>query len=131
MTTKLSAEQVKTANDILSRLDKMAATIQENHNAMGLPFETAKLIVNDLDRTADAVERLAFGDASFARRQEEILKTAQVLQKDPDEPYMDSFGSPTQPHQTEGDEPYMSAYADDQSSAVRGGKDKNGRPLAP
>jgi hypothetical protein len=119
---KYAAEQ---ANAQLSRLDKLAHTIQANHESWGMPFEVAKEIVNDLDRTADEIEIAAFGKESFVKRQ------AEVIMREPDEPYMQTFENPMQPHQTDADEPYMSAYSDDQSSAVNHGKAENGRPLAP
>lgn len=113
----------KDADSILSRLDKIAAHIEANHEAWGMPFETAKAIVNDLDTVADTVEVASFGVQSFEKRQ------AEVLQKESDEPYMSAYANPMAPVQTESDEPYMSAFSDDQSSAVRKGKSSTGRPL--
>jgi hypothetical protein len=97
---KFSAKQ---ADQILGRLDRIAATIQDKHEAWGMPFDMAKEVVNTLDRTAD--------------------------ESDPDEAYMSNFGNPMEPIQTDADESYMSAYKDDQSSSVRGGKSTTGRPL--
>jgi hypothetical protein len=122
---KLSAEQSKQASAVLGRLDRIAANVQANHEKWGMSFEAAKGLVNDLDRVADEIEVFSFGTDSFACRQ------AEVLQKDADEGYMATFTNPMKPIQTDGDEPYMSAYADDQSSAVRKGKGGDGRPLAP
>lgn len=131
MATKLSAEQKKAADEILGRLDKCAADIEANHQAWGLSFESAKGLVNHLDRIADDLEKGVYGDTSLQKRQIEVLKQAKVIQRDSDEGYMDTFRNPMQPIQTDGDEPYMSAYADDQSSAVETGKSTTGRPLAP
>ena len=131
MPNKLSAEQSKKAGQILSFLDRLAADIQANHAAMGLPFEAAKSLVNHLDKVADEAEEHFYGKESMARRQVEVLKTAKVIQKDSDEAYMNTFANPMAPIQTDADEPYMSAYKDDQSSAVNGGKSTTGRPLAP
>jgi hypothetical protein len=113
------------ANTVLTRLDKMASTIQANYEAWGMPFETAKAVVNDLDKTADEIEEAAFGKESFMRRQAEVVK------QEADEKYMATFKNPMQPRQTESDEPYMKAYADDQSSAVIHGVSTTGRPLTP
>jgi hypothetical protein len=115
----------KDADAVLTRLDKMAKHIQANHEAWGMPFETAKAIVNDLDTVADAIEVTAFGKESFDSRR------AEVIQKESDEGYMSAFANPMAPVQTESDEPYMKAYGDDQSSAVHHGKSTTGRPLAP
>lgn len=113
------------ADAILTRLDKMASHIQANHETWGMPFETAKAIVNDIDTVADSIEQTAFGKESFVRR------CAEVIQKESDEPYMSTFENPMKPLQTESDEPYMKAYGDDQSSAVNHGKSTTGKPLAP
>ena len=129
MTTKLSAEESKKASEILGRYDKLAKDIQDNHESWGMSFDDAKVAVNRLDAAADAFEKGAFGEASLQHRQIEVV--AAVLQKDPDEPYMDAFQNIHQPHQTDGDEPYMGAYGDDQSSAVETGKEENGEALNP
>jgi hypothetical protein len=109
-TPKFAAQD---ADRILGRLDRVAQTIQTQHKSWGMPFETAKQLVNALDKTADEVELAAFGATSFLRRQ------AEVIQKDSDEPYMDNYRNPMEPVQIESDEPYMKAYSDDQSSAVQ------------
>jgi hypothetical protein len=124
------------ADQILNRLDRMAHTIQTNYKTWGMPFAAAKSIVNDLDKTADEIEKTAFGDDSFQRRIVEVAKTAasksaEVIQREPDEPYMDTFKNPQAPVQIEADEPYMKEYAVDQSSEVNHGKSTTGRPLAP
>lgn len=110
---------------ILARLDKLAGYIQKNASAWGIPFDDAKGMVNDLDRTADEIETAAFGVESFQTRQ------AEVIQKESDEPYMATFENPQSPHQVEADEPYMSAYSSDDSSGVNHGKSENGKPLTP
>lgn len=131
MSTKLSAEQRKQASEVLSRVDRIAADIQANHQAWGMSFEDAKKMVNGFDKLADELEARFYGEASLQRRQVELLKSAKVIQKDSDESYMDTFNSPSKPHQTDGDEPYMSAYADDDTAGVNAGKSTTGRPLAP
>ena len=128
MTVKFAQED---ADRILTRLDKMAAFIQSNHSKWGMSFETAKGLVNDLDRTADEIEKAANGSESFERRQVEVLKEAKVIQQDSDEKYMGTFNAPMAPKQTDSDEGYMSQFKDDQSVAVVDGKSTSGRPLAP
>jgi hypothetical protein len=131
MPNKLSAEQSKKASTILSHLDRIAAEIQTNFASMGLSFDNAKTLVNHLDKVADEAEAHFYGPESMTRRQIEVLKTAKVIQKESDEPYMATFENPMAPIQTDADEAYMSAYKDDQSSAVNSGKSTTGRPLAP
>jgi hypothetical protein len=131
MTTKLSAEQAKTASELLGRLDKIALEIQANHANWGMTLAEARPLVNGLDKLADDLEARFFGAASLQRRQVEVLKTAKVIQQDSDESYMKTFNNPTAPIQTDADEPYMSAYADDDTSAVNNGKSETGRALAP
>lgn len=132
MTPKFAKQD---ADRILSRLDRIAHNIQSNYEAMGLDFDTAKGLVNELDKTADEIETAAFGADSLERRQIEIVtasvKTAEVLQRDSDEKYMDTFKNPMNPIQVEADEPYMKLYGDDQSSAVHHGQSETGRKLAP
>lgn len=125
----------KDANAILGRLDKLASDIQDNYESWGMPFEAARDLVNNIDKTADEIEAATFGTESLATRQEETVvaavraKQAQVIQHDADEKYMATFGNPSAPKQVESDEPYMKAYGDDQSSGVRGGKSTTGKPL--
>ena len=129
MTVKFASQD---ADRILARLDRIAATVQDKYASWGMPFEQAKQIVNALDKTADEIEAASFGGESLARRKAEILgKTAAVLQREADEPYMDTFKNPMQPRQVDADEKYMSLYKDDQSSAVGSGESSTGRKLAP
>lgn len=129
MPTKLSAEQSKQASDILTTLDNVAEIVKAKFASWGMDQDEAKQVVNGLDEVADNFERSTFGEESFQHRQQEVL--AAVLQRDPDEPYMDTFQNPHQPIQTDADEPYMGAYGDDQSSSVDTGKEENGEPLVP
>lgn len=128
MTDKLAKE---VANPILSRLDKLATSIQDNHAKWGMSFETAKAIVNEIDRSADEIEKAAFGEDSLKNRQLNVLVQAKVIQQDSNEPYMGTFNAPMAPHQTDSDEPYMGMFKDDQSTAVEDGKSTTGRPLSP
>jgi hypothetical protein len=150
---RLSKEQKTSANEILASFDQLTQSIQDNHQKWGMSFDAAKQLVNHLDRTADATEVLIYGPDSLRSRQAEIAvqsdafvkdvvseglitrrdiaKAAEVLQRDSDEPYMDTFDNSMEPLETDSDEPYMSAFDDDQSSAVYNGKDENGRALAP
>jgi hypothetical protein len=125
----------RTTDRILARLDRMAALVQEGHEKMGMNFDAARDLVNELDRVADELETAAYGEESLIVRQAQVLKgtdkTAEVIQREGDEPYMDTFSNPSSPIQTEADEPYMSAYGNDDSSGVHHGKSETGRPLAP
>jgi len=124
-TTEGKTMNKQAANNVLGRIDRLAGHIQTNHAKLGMSFDDAKGLVNELDKTADEVELLAFGEESLQRRQ------AEVIQRDSDEPYMDTFNAPTAPVQTDADEPYMDAFVDDQSEAVDEGKDETGRELTP
>lgn len=127
----LSKEAKTRVDSVLGRLDKLAASVQENHAKWGMNFDEARALVNEIDKVADDVEVMAYGPESLLRRQAEILKTAEVITRETDEPYMDTFSNPQQPRQTNADEPYMAAYQSDDSSAVRHGQSTTGRPLAP
>jgi hypothetical protein len=129
MTIKLASQE---ADNILGRLDRVASTIQQNHEQWGMPFSAAKELVNEIDKMADEIEVASFGHESILNRQVEIIgKTAQVIQRDSDEKFMDTFRNPQKPIQTEANEPYMKAYDSDDSSDVRNGKSTTGRALAP
>lgn len=150
---RLSSEQKTRANQILASFDQLAQSIQENYQKWGMGPDVAKKLVNHLDKTADAAETFFFGEDSLRTRQAEIAvssadfrtdalesgllsraqlsKAARVIQRDSDEPYMDTFKNPMAPIDTNSDEPYMAAYGDDQSSAVVEGEDDTGRDLAP
>jgi hypothetical protein len=127
---KFAAEN---ANDILTRLDKVAGVIQANYDKWGMDFETARSLVQDLDKTADEIEIASFGKESFQRRQ------AEVVRREPDEPYMDTFKVNPEPVQIEADEPYMKLYdlgdpmrgRPDQSSNMLHGISTTDRPLTP
>lgn len=150
---RLSSEQKSAANAILGQLDSLAQSVKTNRQKWGMSFEAAKKLVNHLDRIADNTEALVFGEQSLHARQAEvavssrdfrrdvvdnglvtpsqIAKAAKVIQRDADEPYMETFKNPMAPIETDADEPYMAAYGDDQSSAVYDGEDDTGRDLAP
>ncbi len=126
------------ADKILARLDRVASIIKANAPAWGMPQNMATEILHDIDATADDIEIAAFGKESFERRQMEVMKQAaqqrqaEVVHRETDEPYMQTFANPMAPIQTEADEPYMKAYgAPDQSSAVLHGQSTTGRPLTP
>jgi hypothetical protein len=121
------------ANNILSRLDRVAGAIQANYEKWGLDFETARALCHDLDKTADEIEEASFGKESFTRRQ------AEVIRREPDEPYMETFKVNPSPVQIEADEPYMKLYdlgdpmrgREDQSSNMLHGISTTDRPLTP
>ena len=129
MTAKFAQEE---ASKVLSRLDRIAQVVQDNHEKWGMNFEAARAVVNEIDKVADEVELQAYGPEHMFKRQVHVLRQAKVLQKDSDEGYMDTFNAPTAPIQTDADEnEYMSLFKDDQSQAVETGKSTTGRPLAP
>ena len=137
---KLTSEQSQAASSVLERMDKIAGHIQAKVESgeWKIPFDEAQKLVNAFDGTMDATEVLLFGEESLQRRQAEVLKTAgvidkegKVFQQDSDEKYMGTFENTQGVVQADADEPYMGAYSDDQSSAVRSGKDAVGSPLTP
>ncbi len=117
MSEKFSKEFVEL---ILTRLDRIAGALQESKT---IDAGLQSSVVAALDKTADAIEITAFGRASFDARR------AKVIQRDKDEPYMDTFNSPTAPIKTDKDEHYMNQFKDDQSVAVQMAKTTTGKPL--
>jgi hypothetical protein len=133
MSNKKVELETAQADQFLARLDRIASVVQANHKQWGMGFTAAKNLVNAVDALADDLESATYGAASLLNRQASEIgqaKLAQVIQRDSDEGYMDTFKNPQAPVQTEADEPYMKAYSDDQSSAVHNGRSTTGRPLA-
>lgn len=133
----------RVANEILRRLDHTAELVAVNASRWGIPEKVAQAIQQVQDQAADLIEQEAFGQESFERHQAHAHREqsrslyarygrgrrAQVLQRDEDEAYMDTFENPMNPLMVNADEPYMDAYSDDQSSALRNGKSSIGVPL--
>jgi len=122
MSEKTVTLKTASVDATLESLDKVAAAIQANCEAWGMPFGLAKALTNKLDKMADELETAAYGEESVLNRQASVLgfaKEAEVLERDSDEPYMDTFNAPMRTHQSDSDEAFMAAFNDDQSSAVR------------
>jgi hypothetical protein len=135
MSNKKIELETAQADRFLARLDRIASVVQANQKkwANGMDFTDAKNLVNAIDKLADDIETATYGTDSLLNRQASEIghsKLAQVLERDSDEGYMDTFKNPQKPIQTAADEPYMKAYGDDQSSAVHNGKSSTGKPLA-
>lgn len=132
MIPKTNTAAIKMANETLAALDTLSDKLLRQASTLGLREDAVLQMAQSIDKVADEVEVAAFGKEAFeARKAAQMGKTAQVIQKESDEPYMNTFANPMAPVQTESDEPYMKAYGDDQSSAVIHGKSSTGRPLAP
>ena len=91
----------KNAKMLTDRLDTIANQVQKRYEAMGLTKQAAYDFCMYLDQTSDLVER-----------------TAKTLDREPDEPYMDTFDHPMAPHEMEADEPYMRHFEDDNDSQL-------------
>lgn len=91
----------QTANQILSSLDRSANTIDELSNAGKIDPKVAAEISANIDRAADKIEIAAFGEKNLAVRQ------AKVLQRDPDEKFMDTYDNPNKVLQSDADEKFM------------------------
>lgn len=123
------------ATHVLAGIDLLADVIEKDHVALGLEPKQAEELALHLDKTADLLEVACYGADNLAKRKIKLAKdaadkVAKVIQKDSDEPYMDTFNAPQKPHQSDADEPYMAHYRDDQTEAVEKGKSTTGQPLA-
>jgi hypothetical protein len=118
MALKISKDQ---AREFTKRLDFLANVVQKNWKSMGIADteEAAKKIAYDFcvacDQVSDAIELSAIEVEKQAAQQ----KQAQVLQSEPDEPYMAAFDNVNNPISTQADEPYMASFDTDVSSDVR------------
>lgn len=121
--------KVAATDSVLSRLDRVAQYIQQNHKALGLKFKHAKQLVNHIDKTADLLETASYGKASMQKRIAKVMN-AEVVQRDADEAFMDTFDSPFEPHQIDADEAgYMNSFEEDRTSEMQHGRMTTGRPL--
>lgn len=91
----------KTANQILSSLDRSADAIDSLAKAGKIDAKVAAEISGHLDLAADKVEIAAFGQTNLAARQ------AKVLQRDSDEKFMDTYDNPNKVIQSDADEKFM------------------------
>jgi len=89
------------ANRILTNLEHTATEIERLAKAGTVDPRLASELVAKIDGFSDQFEIAAYGDESFCNRQ------AKVLQRDKDEPYMDTFNNPNKVIQSDKDEPYM------------------------
>lgn len=89
------------ANKILTNLEHTATGLEQLAKEGHIDAKLAADLVKEIDQFSDRLEIAAFGDESFRRRQ------AKVLQRDKDEPYMDTFDNPNKVIQSDKDEPYM------------------------
>ena len=67
----------------LANLDHLAARIQREHPAWGIPLEEARAFVESIDEAADLMEIEAFGHTAFAMRQHQLYKAEPEIEADP------------------------------------------------
>jgi len=96
--------QKNVANRVLANLDETANKIDSLVKAGKINPKVASSLVRDIDTFADRFQVAAFGPGSLKRHSEKVAK---VLQKDSDEPYMNTFDNPNKVIQSDSDEPYM------------------------
>lgn len=89
------------AGKILSRLEATANDVEELAKAGKIDPRVASELTQNIDQFSDKFEIAVFGEAAFKARQ------AKVIQRDPDEGYMDTFENPQKVIEGEPDEPYM------------------------
>ena len=89
------------ASQVLSTLDSTAKEVEELLAGGHVNSEEAGKLLHNIDSFADRLQIAAYGKASFRAFQ------AKVLERDSDEPWMDTFNNVQEPIQTDPDEPYM------------------------
>jgi len=92
------------ANQILTNLDETANLIEKLAKGGKLDPKVAAELTQNIDSFSDRFQVAAFGDKSLSTWKSKVGK---VLQRDPDEQYMETFQNPQKPIQTDPDEPYM------------------------
>ena len=91
----------KAVDQILSRLDRTASTIEDLKKGKKIDIKAANELIKNIDSFADKLELAAYGEKNLQLRQ------AKVLQQDSDEPYMKTYDNPNKVIQSDADEPYM------------------------
>ena len=89
------------ASKILSRLDSTANEVEKLRDDGHLNPREANELLHNIDGFADRLQIAAFGEDAFRAFQ------AKVIERDSDEPWMDTFENPQKPIQTDPDENYM------------------------
>jgi len=102
----MTPEKKQVVNKILANLDDTAQRIDNLVKEGKLDPKVASSITREIDAFADKFEVAAYGVESFKKRQAQ-LRQAKVIERDPDEKYMETFQNPVKPIETEPDEPYM------------------------
>jgi hypothetical protein len=92
------------ASKMLTRLDTIASRVETLTKEGKLQPRTAGELLKHIDTFADNLQIAAYGKEAFEAFR---AKVAKVIQKDPDEKYMDTFDNPIKPIQTDPDEGYM------------------------
>jgi hypothetical protein len=92
------------ANQILTNLDGTADLVEKLVKDKHLHPKLGAELTRNLDAFADRFQIAAFGKESLEAWK---AKVARVDQRDPDEPYMETFQNPQKPIEVEADEPYM------------------------
>ena len=95
------AIEKKIANKVLSNLDEAAEKLDMLKNAGKIDPRLATSLLREIDGFADRFEIAAYGEKNLSSRK------AKVLEKDKDEPYMDTFDNPNKVIEGDKDEPYM------------------------
>lgn len=91
----------KLANRVLSTLDKTAKDLESLVEEKKIDPKVASQMIKNIDTFADRFEVAAFGEKNL------VTRKAKVLQRDPDEKFMETFDNPQKPIKTDPDEPYM------------------------
>jgi hypothetical protein len=89
------------ANKILNHLDSAANHIEKLAKTGKIDPKVASEITRDIDTFSDRIEKVAFGEGSFNARR------AKVIQRDPDEKFMDTYDAPSKVIQSDADEGFM------------------------
>jgi len=94
----------KLANSVLRKLDETAGMLEKLSKQGKIEPRVAAELVRNIDAFADKFQVAAYGEESFKAYQNKVGK---VIQREPDEPYMDTFQNPQKVIESDPDEPYM------------------------
>jgi hypothetical protein len=92
------------ANKVIETLDDTAGSIERLAKAGKIDAKVASGLIRNIDAFADKFHVAAFGQESFDKYRQ---KVALVIEKDPDEKYMDTYDNPQKVIESDPDESYM------------------------
>jgi len=92
------------ASKTLAQLDRIGLQVEVMAKEGKIGQKVASELLHNIDTFADRLHIAAYGQEAFIAYKQKVAK---VIQRDPDETFMDTFENTQQPLQTDPDETFM------------------------